>query len=722
MRLLISLILFVISIGNSVEFTRDMELSVVYPTADSTKQNTIVPKILNAFKNSKHIGYIIINTDFSETIGYSGGPIKMAIGVDLKGIIQGIQILSHSEPIVLIGIPEKKLMKPFDKYIGFNVLKSYKNKSLEKNKVDIVSGATVTIIVMDDGIISSILKAFRKLSIIKKQVVTEQITFKQNQPNEVLSWQQLINDNSIKRLNLTVKNISDNFRNRGFVEAAKFPESNNVNDNFIDLYLAVVSVPEIGKNLLGKDEYKNLESRIKKGQSAILVMANGLFSFRGSGFVRGGVFDRFQIEQGDEKFRFRDLNYKRLRKSYANNSPEFTEIGLFYLPAPKKGVEKSRFKVTSKFVFSLLVSREIKPRVKQFYNETLKYKLSSRYVDTKKLEIEPEISSENIVDKGNAAIKKQSSERAKLVKSIWKNKKGEAITTATLFLVLLFIFLFQNKLAKNAKLTKIVRYSFLSFVLVWLGFMNNGQLSVVNLFAFFSTFNFRTFLMDPVIFVLWCGTLVLIILWARGAYCGWLCPFGAMQELTNHIARKLKIPQVKIPWGLHERLWAIKYIVFLGLLGVSIYSVGLAEKYAEIEPFKTTIILKFQRAWPFVAYALALLIVNLFIERFFCRYLCPLGAGLSIPAKLKIFDWIKRYPKDCGSPCQVCAKECMVGAIHPEGNINENECVNCLHCQVRYFDDKVCPVVVKKRKKKEKQAEWSEINFSKNPKAPKGSI
>jgi NosR/NirI family nitrous oxide reductase transcriptional regulator len=104
-----------------------------------------------------------------------------------------------------------------------------------------------------------------------------------------------------------------------------------------------------------------------------------------------------------------------------------------------------------------------------------------------------------------------------------------------------------------------------------------------------------------------------------------------------------------------------------------------------------------------VVYGLSLLVIGLFIERFFCRYLCPLGAGLAIPAKLKLFDWIKRYPSDCGSPCQVCAKECMVQAIHPEGNINMNECVNCLHCQVRYVDEEVCPVMVKKRKKRERR-------------------
>lgn len=68
-----------------------------------------------------------------------------------------------------------------------------------------------------------------------------------------------------------------------------------------------------------------------------------------------------------------------------------------------------------------------------------------------------------------------------------------------------------------------------------------------------------------------------------------------MQELSNRVARKLGVPQVTLPWGLHERLWAVKYILFLGLFGLSLYSLELAERFAEVEPFKTAIILKFAR-------------------------------------------------------------------------------------------------------------------------------
>jgi NosR/NirI family nitrite reductase transcriptional regulator len=135
-----------------------------------------------------------------------------------------------------------------------------------------------------------------------------------------------------------------------------------------------------------------------------------------------------------------------------------------------------------------------------------------------------------------------------------------------------------------------------------------------------------------------------MLFWGRGVYCGWLCPFGALQELTNLAAQRLGIRQIAVPQALHERLWAIKYTVFVAIVALSFYSMRDALVLAEAEPFKTAISLRMQRAWPFVAFVLAILAAGLFVERAYCRYLCPLGAGIAIPAKLKIFDWLNAGP------------------------------------------------------------------------------
>jgi NosR/NirI family nitrous oxide reductase transcriptional regulator len=169
-----------------------------------------------------------------------------------------------------------------------------------------------------------------------------------------------------------------------------------------------------------------------------------------------------------------------------------------------------------------------------------------------------------------------------------------------------------------------------------------------------------------------------------------------LQELLNRLARYLRIPQLRASFAIHERLWPLKYIAFMGLFALSLGDTELTQAVAEIEPFKTAIALHFARSWPYVVYAGVLLGASLFVERFFCRYLCPLGAALALPARLRMFDWLKRRWQ-CGLQCQVCANRCPVQAIHPDGRINPNECIHCLNCQVNYFDDTICPPLVERR-------------------------
>jgi polyferredoxin len=88
-----------------------------------------------------------------------------------------------------------------------------------------------------------------------------------------------------------------------------------------------------------------------------------------------------------------------------------------------------------------------------------------------------------------------------------------------------------------------------------------------------------------------------------------------------------------------------------------------------------------------------------FNSKFYCKYLCPLGAALSFVTRFKVFDWLRRRV-ECGHPCQTCARECQIGAIRPTGEIIDNECHYCLDCQVTYWDEHRCPPLVRKRKKR----------------------
>jgi polyferredoxin/Na+-translocating ferredoxin:NAD+ oxidoreductase RnfG subunit len=295
---------------------------------------------------------------------------------------------------------------------------------------------------------------------------------------------------------------------------------------------------------------------------------------------------------------------------------------------------------------------------------------------------------------------------------VWKNKIFQVIILYMGLLALLFVLVMQDWFAKRPELLTYFRTGYLIYTVVFIGWYALAQLSVVNVLTFVNSFvhgfSWENFLMDPMLFLLWGFVAVTILLWGRGVYCGWLCPFGAMQELVFRVGEYFKLPSYEFPEVIHERLFAIKYIILLILFGISMQSLIMAEKMAEVEPFKTAVTLRFAREWGYVFYAVALLGISAFNRKFYCRYLCPLGAALTFPSKFRMFEWLRRY-KECGRPCQICRQDCEVKAISSTGEINHNECHYCLDCQITYWNDHKCPPLVEKRKKRQRAIKLSTI-------------
>lgn len=686
-----------------------IEASTFFEGADSIGKPQGEPPIAPVIKGGETLGYVYLNSDFTNSTGYSGKPIRILVGIDTKGVIRGIKLVDHKEPIVLIGIPEAKVVAALNSLVNSDMT-AVAAGSVKPPQVEIVSGATVTVLVMGDSVVRSAVGLIRSGRLGNAPVAGAPVDEKREiNPDlrEVKDWQTLVGDGSVRSLKLTVGEVTEAFRDAKQEMAAQAPETNNPEDSFIELYVAPVSVPSIGVSLLGEQGFEQLQKRLKPGQQAILVAGEGAYSFKGSGYVRGGIFDRIELMQDGQGVRFRDKDHTRLGDIMAEGAPHLREIALFRVQ------DGFAFDVTKPWDLQLLVQRGFGARDKANVSYDVGYNLPEAYLLAK-----PQPAPEKVAPAasdaprhpqpvGEATVADVLGENSPLWVKMWDMNRVNIIIAAIAILVLVVIFFFQNTLVSHPKFFAWLRRGYLLFILVWLGFYNNAQLSVVNVLTFTNSlitgFNWEFFLTSPLIFILWASVAAGLLFWGRGPFCGWLCPFGALQELTNNLAQWLKIPQVKLPWGLHERLWPLKYIIFLGLFGLSLYSMALAEVFAEVEPFKTSIILKFAREWPFVIYALTLLSVGLFIERFYCRYVCPLGAALAIPGRIRMFEWLKRWP-ECGSPCHRCAKECPVEAIHPEGQINVNECIYCMHCQELYHDDQRCPHMIQVRVKREKFA------------------
>lgn len=706
---------------------KSVAASDIVPGSDHFGPIQGAPPVAPAFAGDRLLGYAYLNSDVVTSVGYSGKPINILVGLSLDGKIVGAKLIEHHEPIVLIGIPPQKIESFIKGYVGLNALE-LPSATKAGPPVDIVSGATVTVMVIGDSITRSAIRVARALGIGGGQPalaapppVAKSIDLSKG---AVESWDELLGDGSVRRLHLSIAEINEAFAQSGNQAAAEHPESGDPDDTFIDLYVALVSVPTIGRSLLGDQGWQQLEQRLKPGQQAVVVAAEGRYSFKGSGYVRGGIFDRIELIQGDNTIRFRDRDHRRLGDVMADNAPQFPEIGLFTIP------DGAGFDPVEPWRLQLLVQRAIGARDKAFLTFDVSYTLPDKYVRTEQRAVVAATSQES---SAAAALMAQAAPQVParaeandnldepLWKRLWRERIVDIAILTVALLILTGIFFFQDTLVRRPRLYDAVRVGFLVFTLFWIGWWAHAQLSIVNVLTFTSAlrtdFRWDYFLMDPLIFILWFAVAASMLFWNRGAFCGWLCPFGALQELLNRGARLVGIPQFRVPFGLHQRLWVIKYIVFLVLFGLSLYDLGFAEKTSEVEPFKTAIILYFAREWPFVLYAAVLLGAGLFVERFFCRYLCPLGAALAIPARLRMFDWLRRY-RECGNPCQRCANECPVQSIHPEGHINPNECIQCLHCQMLYHHAYKCPVVIQRRLKQEKRI--ATMSPSMRPDAAKG--
>lgn len=687
------------------DFLKTVPIADLFPGADRLGPPEGKPMTARVYAGEQALGRIYLTSDVVNTRGYSSKPIDVLVGLADNGRIVGARLVEHHEPIVLIGIAQSKVDHFIQGYVGLNFIDSPPRHGAPP-PVDIISGATVTLMVIGDSITRSAIAVARAYGVDgagaanATPAVTAAVPARQidDTRDAVESWQALLDAGAVRNLRLAPEDVNRVFRESGRQDAAERGQEAADDDVFIDLYVALASVPSIGRSLLGDTEWQRLKERLKPGQQAILVAGNGAYSFKGSGYVRGGIFDRVEIIQDEGSFRFRDRNHQRLADVVAQGAPALREVALFVVP------EDAVFDPVKPWRLQLMVQRVLSVSDKAFVTFDLPYELPARY--TRAPMAASPIASPLASPDAPAAVTPQDEAPPALWQQIWRGKAVQvAILTAAL-LVLVGIFFFQDQLTSRPLLHDRLRLAFLAFALFWIGWYGQAQLSIVNVLTFFSAlradFRWDYFLMDPLVFILWCATAISMVFWNRGVFCGWLCPFGALQELANRVARRLGLRQATVRHGVNQRLSTLKYVIFLVLFGFSLYDLALAERLAEVEPFKTAIILRFLRDWPFVAFAVALVAAGLFIERFFCRYLCPLGAALAIPARLRIFNWLRRY-RDCGNPCQRCNHECPVQAIEPTGEINPNECIQCLHCQMLYHHKQKCPHLIQKYGKRERR-------------------
>ena len=247
-----------------------------------------------------------------------------------------------------------------------------------------------------------------------------------------------------------------------------------------------------------------------------------------------------------------------------------------------------------------------------------------------------------------------------------------------------------------------VRLAVLAFVIVFIGWWGQGQLSIVTVTGALRTAldgaSFEFLLYDPFSLLIWGAVIASLIVWGRGFFCGWLCPYGAMQELSHALGRAIGAPEFRVPDRWDRTLKQVKYAVLAALITCAVFAPAWNDALAEVEPFKTAVTTGFDREWWFVVYAAGWIVLGMFVFKTFCRYICPLGAFLALAGIVRRTDWIPRRP-GCGSPCHLCKVRCNYNAIDRSGRIEYDECFQCLDCVTIHEDKTQCvPLILAARR------------------------
>ena len=605
----------------------------------------------------ERLGVIASTWDVARSVGYSGQPIDILVAIDEAARVAGAELIHQTEPVLTLNVSDEDIAAYVSSFAGFDLTRPVTTAFVPRGDLPpVIARATVTTGVIRDAILRTARIVALGYGMVGGEAAgVDRVTFAER------TWEALLAEGAIARGGLDM-----NAARAAFAAAERPPEAGEA--PFLEAFVALLDPPTIGRNLLGERGYTAAMARLGPEDAALFLGTRGVIGHRGTAWRRDGLFDRIEIIQGEQSFRLAAEDYLRLDDLALPDAPDLREMSLFRLDGASGFVPADPFRV------EITATRPAAGGGAVAVTVPVDYALPAAY------RIEPVAPPEPVP----------------LWVEAWRAKPVEIGIVAAALGVLFLILVFQDPFVRRPVLYRRVRAGYLLCTLVGLGWLLGGQLSVVQVVAFvqsiLGTFRWETFLIEPVIFLIWSFVALGLLFLGRGVFCGWLCPFGALQELSNAAARRLNVPQLVVPHALHERLWAIKYVLFVAILGLSFYSMEGALKLAEVEPFKTAITLRFVRAWPFVLFAVSLLIAGLFIERFFCRYLCPLGAGLAIPAKLKLFDWLGRRPQ-CGRECRLCEPNCPTGAIDPIGRINPNECVLCLRCQVIMYDPQQCTVL-----------------------------
>jgi NosR/NirI family nitrous oxide reductase transcriptional regulator len=632
-------------------------------------------------------GYIFETQPLAPLPGFSGAPINVLVMLDLEGRFLEVQLLDHNEPIFVSGLGQAAFEAFFTQYRGHSIASPmvvgtpYGDSGGTGALVylDGVTKATASVRIAHESILGATLQVARE----KMQgVSTNPPAFPDPDVDEQLSWDDLVTQGLATRHRVSNSQIDAEFA--GTLWEDDDPEATADPDgSFLDLWIVDLGPLSIARAVLAPQSVAELQEflSISTFDEPILLIETGRHGLITKDFVRNTSPDLLRAEQFGLPVALRDSD---LLFSLNDDLPEPLHDGTAMILRTDR---RLGFDPTEPWTLHVEAVREHGSFMPPVGSVTLS---STQTTDARFF---ARVDTPVALPPWRAALRER--------------QVDIGVLALGLAVVLPVLLLGQSRLAGQRYFTPI-RLTFLAGMTVFVGWWGQGQLSIVTLIgvirAAWEGGSYAFLLYDPFSLLVWGAAIVGFVLWGRALFCGWLCPFGALQEFAHHIGRALRLPLITPSTLWDKRLKGLKYVVLAGLVALIFLAPDRLDKAAEVEPFKTAITTFFVREWYYIAYAVGLLALSTVLFKGFCRYLCPLGAFMALGGLLRGRDWIARR-EACGSPCQLCTVRCNYAAIPKTGKIDYNECFGCLDC-VRIHDDpaQCVPLILAARDKNRRKA------------------
>ncbi|MDJ0992351.1 MAG: 4Fe-4S binding protein [Dinoroseobacter sp.] len=623
-------------------------------------------------------GYIFETLDLAPLPGFSGAPINLIVTLDRQGGFIDVKLLDHNEPIFVSGLGNAPFEAFVEQYRGLNIATPivvgtpYGNSGDDGSALTYLDGvtkATASVRIAHETIMAAALSVARE----KMQgIATVAPAHPDPENDEVLTWKDLVSQSIVSHHIIT--NAQTDAAFLGTTWEDDDPEARGAPDApYIDLWIIDLGPRAIARAALSDQSYQELQDflEISPHDEPILLIETARHGLVSADFVRNTAPDWLAASQNGLPVALRDADL------YVKLHPDLPHGKAMILRADRR----LGFDPAADWQLSLKVLRahgSFRPEIGS-QTFTVTHKTPERFF------VRPDVP--RPLPAWQEAL---------------RNRQVDlALLAGGLALLLLLLFARQSWLAGLRNFTPL-RLSVLAVTVGFIGWWGQGQLSVVTPLATLRTAldggSFAFLVYDPFSLLIWAVAILGLVLWGRGLFCGWLCPFGALQEFAHHLGRRLRFPQWTPPDIWDRRLKGLKYVLLLGLIAVAVWAPDHLDTAAEVEPFKTAITTFFLREWYFVSYAALWLVLGLVLFKGFCRYVCPLGALMALGGLVRRRNWVPRR-EACGSPCQLCRVNCSYNAIRPTGQIDYAECFQCLDCVTLHDDPARCvPIVLAARR------------------------